>query len=133
MSTESEETAAVSEIFEEYSASLLAGDTDRWISLWTEDGVQLPPDAPMVVGRSAMLVDLSNWLVTTTVTIHLINTQEVQVAGDWAYASGTYVASFELKAGGPPVEIDGKFFTIFKQQPDGSWKIHRDIFNSNVP
>ena len=27
--------------------------------------------------------------------------------------------------------VDGKYLTIFKRQPDGSWKAYRDCFNSN--
>jgi ketosteroid isomerase-like protein len=38
-----------------------------------------------------------------------------------------------MKDGGEPIPYDGKFLTIFKRQSDGSWKIHRDIYNSNVP
>jgi hypothetical protein len=27
----------------------------------------------------------------------------------------------------------GKYIVIWKRQPTGGWKIHRDIFNSDVP
>ncbi len=37
------------------------------------------------------------------------------------------------KEGGEAVTVDGKYMTILQRQPDGSWKIHRDIVNSNVP
>jgi hypothetical protein len=36
-------TAAVNAIWTRYSSSLNAGDLDSWLSLWTDDGVQLPP------------------------------------------------------------------------------------------
>ena len=32
---------------------------------------------------------------------------------------------------GNPVEIDGKFMTVWKKQPDGTWKIAVDMFNAN--
>ena len=44
-------TAAVNDVWEQYSASLNAGDLERWLSLWTEDGVQMPPGEPPVVGK----------------------------------------------------------------------------------
>jgi ketosteroid isomerase-like protein len=62
-----------------------------------------------------------------------IFTEEVQTAGDWAYARGNYTALLDMKESGDQVPLDGKFLTIFEQQSDGSWLIHRDIFNSNVP
>jgi ketosteroid isomerase-like protein len=61
-----------------------------------------------------------------------ITNEEVQVSGDLAFARGTYAATVTPKAGGEETFIDGKYMTILKRQTDGSWKIHRDIFNSNV-
>ncbi|MCH7939879.1 MAG: nuclear transport factor 2 family protein [Candidatus Marinimicrobia bacterium] len=62
-----------------------------------------------------------------------ITNEEVRVAGDWAFARGTYTAILTPKAGGETIDIDGKYLTILERQVDGSWKIFRDCFNSNVP
>ena len=70
--------------------------------------------------------------INVIVAFHVINNEEVQVAGDWAFSRGTYTLSITPKAGGEEIFIDGKYMTILKRQTDGSWKIHRDIFNSNV-
>jgi ketosteroid isomerase-like protein len=51
----------------------------------------------------------------------------------WTFARGMYSATLVPKAGGAQIPIDGKFLTILARQPDGSWKIWRDIFNSNQP
>ena len=37
------------------------------------------------------------------------------------------------KAGGEPTEDSGKWLGILKRQPNGSWKVHRDIWNSDKP
>jgi ketosteroid isomerase-like protein len=31
------------------------------------------------------------------------------------------------------MERSNKYLTIYRRQPDGSWKIYRDISNSNEP
>ena len=62
-----------------------------------------------------------------------ITNEEVEVAGRLAFSRGHYVATFSPKDGSRSIPVDGKFMTILKKQPDGGWKIHRDIFNSNVP
>lgn len=49
-------TAAVEEIWKEYPATLNAGDLDRWLSPWTEDGIQMPPDEPPVVGKKRIRI-----------------------------------------------------------------------------
>jgi ketosteroid isomerase-like protein len=61
-----------------------------------------------------------------------ITNEEVGVNGNLAFSRGNYVATFSPKDGAQPIPVDGKFMTILKKQPDGSWKIHRDMFNSNV-
>jgi uncharacterized protein (TIGR02246 family) len=119
-------------LWKEYSASLNAGDAERWIALWTEDGVQMPPDEPAVVGK-ARLRDRIRAALDRFRFDMAISNEEVRTAGDMAFARGTYTATLTPKGGGQPIPIDGKFMTILLRQPDGSWKIHRDIFNSNAP
>ena len=55
--------------------------------------------------------------------------EEIVLTDDWAYSRGNYTS--ERVIDGQPVKVDGKFMTILKRQPDGGWKIYRDIFNSN--
>ncbi len=123
-------TAAINDIWKEYSASLNAGDIDRWVALWTEDGVQMPPDESAVVGKDR--IRARNQAVADRFKFDIgITNEEVHTAGDWAFSRGTYKATLTPKAGGKQIPIDGKYMTILARQGDGSWKIHRDIFNSN--
>jgi uncharacterized protein (TIGR02246 family) len=123
--------AAVNEIWQRYSASLNSGDLDAWLALWTQEGVQLPPGEPAVIGKDQ--IRARNKAVLDRFTFDMgITNEEVGSAGDWAFARGTYKATLTPKAGGELVHVDGKYMTILKKQADGSWKIHRDIFNSNV-
>lgn len=126
-------TAAVEQIWDEYASSLMAGDIDRWVSLWTEDGIQMPPGEPPVVGKDQ--IRARNQAVADQFTFDDMEIRNAAVvsAGDWAYARGTYTARLLPVGEDDPVPVDGKYMTIFRRQPDGSWKIHRDIFNSNVP
>src|SRR5213594_4404335 len=92
-------TAAVNAIWTRYSSSLNAGDLDSWLSLWTDDGVQLPPGEPPVVGKDQ--IRARNKGVLDKFTVYLsIATDEVGVAGDWAFARGTYTATLNPKKGG---------------------------------
>ena len=130
-STQSDEAAVVA-IWAEYSSSLNNGDIDRWLSLWTVDGVQLPPGEPPVIGIEEIRARNQAILDQMTFDISISN-EEVSVAGNWAYSRGSYTATLTPKAGGDVTLIDGKYMTILKRRPDNSWKIYRDIFNSNVP
>ncbi len=123
-------TAAINDIFNRYSSSLNSGDIDRWMSLWADNGVQMPPNEPPVIGKDAIRARNKGVLDRFVFNMTITN-DEVGVGGDWAFARGTYAATLSPKAGGAAVSIDGKYMTILARQPDGSWKIHRDMFNSN--
>lgn len=124
--------AAVNAAYQEYAASLGAGDADRWIALWTEDGVQMPPGAPANIGKETIASGLRGAMEFISFSDMQISNEEVQVAGEWAYARGTYTVTYLPKDGSDPILIDGKYMSIFQKQADGSWKLHRDIFNSNT-
>jgi uncharacterized protein (TIGR02246 family) len=124
--------AAVNDIWSQYSSSLNSGDLDLWMSLWTDDGVQMPPNSPPVIGKDQIRARNKGVLDQFTFNMDITN-EEIRMAGEWAFARGTYRATLTPKDGGEATFIDGKYMTILKKQPDGSWKIHRDMFNSNVP
>lgn len=59
-----------------------------------------------------------------------ITCQEAKALGAYGYARGLY--GFGVKPRGSPdkpASVEGKFLTVFGKQPDGSWRIYRDIFN----
>ncbi|MCB0108219.1 MAG: nuclear transport factor 2 family protein [Caldilineaceae bacterium] len=126
-----EVTEAVNAIWREYEASLLADDAERWIALWADDGVRLPPNAPVVEGKEAIFAGISSRMETIQYTAFVITPEELTVNGYIAISRGVYEGTFVAKAGGDPMQVDGKFMTFLRQQPDGTWKIYRDIFNSN--
>ncbi len=133
-STDSEaDIAAINDIWPQYCASLIDGDMDRWISLWADDGIQMPPDTPARKGKekireaNQLLLDLYHW------DIAAINVEETHVAGDWAFSRGNYTWAWTPKDGSEKMAGTGKFLTIFQRQDDGSWKIARDCFNGNGP
>ena len=126
-------TAEIQALFDEYSASLNDGDAERWIALWTEDAVQSSPGAPPNVGRDVIYAGVSSEVKEVDYQDMIIEVEEVLAGGEYAIARGNYSLVVVPMAGGDPMSVDGKYTTTFQRQPDGSWKIHRDIYNSNVP
>ena len=127
-----DDKAAILAVMKEYAASLDASDVGRWGSLWTENGVQMPPGAPVNVGKAKIVSGLEGAMEAFAFSGMEIENDELEVAGDWAYARGLYTVTYVPHDGSEPIFVDGKYMTIFQRQEDGSWKIHRDIFNSNV-
>ena len=117
---------------EEYAKAVESGDVDKFMALWAEKGIQMPPNAPAVCGKDSIRLAM----MPLFDGFHLkmsINDQEIKIAGDWAYSRGTYALDMTPKAGGDSIHVDGKALTIWQRQPDGSWLISRDCFNSNIP
>jgi ketosteroid isomerase-like protein len=116
-----------------YSNLWMAGDIDNWIKLWDDGGVQLPPNAPMKMNVAEIAKSSKEARAAyrwTTFAIKIIGTFVDQTYG---FVYGNYTYTFVPRAGGAEAKGDGKYETIFKKQADGSWKIFRDCFNSNVP
>jgi len=124
--------AAINEIWNQYALGVNTGDLELWISLWTDDGIQMAPGAPAVIGKEQIRAKYESIFSQFIFTMAITN-NEVRVAGDLAFSRGTYRASITPTAGGETTEIAGKYLTILERQADGSWKIARDCFNSNVP
>ena len=42
---------AIKAVLNQYEVTLNNGDFNSWISLWTDNGVQLPPNTPLRIGK----------------------------------------------------------------------------------
>ena len=60
-------------------------------------------------------------------------TVQTVVSGDLAYQRGTFTVEATPKAGGNKTRTSGTFLRIYRRQPDGSWRMTRDMFNSDQP
>ena len=125
------DVAAINDVWKEYQASVNAGDAIRWASLWTEDGIQMQPGVAPIIGRQLISEGLAGAMNLFTYD-QQITIIETIVSGDWAFSRGSWTSTLTPKGEGQAYFLDGKFMTVFMRQTDGSWKIHRDIMNSNT-
>lgn len=132
-STEVEaDIAAIRKIFDQYKFAWESEDLDLFISLWTDDAMEMVPGRPALVGKEQM-VEMWRPFFDKFIMKLPMPPKEIVVAGDWAFCRGTYVFSVTPKAGGDTVERAGKYLSILERQADGSWKIARECFNYDAP
>lgn len=124
------DTAAIQQLWASYETYVETGNLDAWMGLWMEGGVQMPPGSPPNVGLEMIRNHADIAPSDDAIAMH-IDAQEITILGDWAYSRGLYTVDVTPAAGGAAQHVDGKFMTILRRQEDGSWKIYRDIFNSN--
>lgn len=106
-----------------------AKDPSALAATYTDDAMLMPPNEPEVKTSLGIETFARQMFSNTPVTGILINVTETEVrSGGWAYCSGFYTM---LGANGSTLDR-GKFLEVVQQTEKG-WKIHRDIFNSDMP
>ena len=126
---------AIREILHQYEVTLNNGDFDSWISLWTDNGVQLPPNTPLRTGKEKITEKSKPTFEKMNFDIKITSIEEVRVFDNMGLTTCLYHLILTPKDGGEKIvgEPDGKALTIYEKQSDGTWKILYDCFNSNVP
>ena len=122
------DTAAIRAVSEQFSRLLLAQDFDALVRLYTDDAVFMPPHQPAVNGRAA----LRSWMAAfPKVTQFALEIDEIDGREDLAYVRGRYSMTLHPDGAPGPIEDAGKSIEIRMKQPDGSWLMKADIFNSD--
>jgi uncharacterized protein (TIGR02246 family) len=127
------DVAQVYELWKVYTAACNTGDFERWMTLWTEDAIQMPPNDLRRVGIDAIRCGMRPGFELFETSNMIIHTEEVRIFGDRAYSHGTYTYDMTPKDGGEMINLSGKFLDILEKQTDGSWKIAIDCHNCNLP
>ena len=130
------DTAAVRATLRRTSDSIGAafrrGDAAAVAAAYTEDAVLLMPGAEPLRGRAQIQAALTGILDGMRVVEAAQEPVEVRVWGDEAYEWGNSRYVF-ASPGQPQVRDAGKYLVIWRRQPDGAWRVHRDASSSNAP
>jgi uncharacterized protein (TIGR02246 family) len=109
-----------------------ANDVDGAVANYAEDADWLPPNSPIVHGKTAIRAGWAKLIANPGFTIDWqINKVEVARSGDLAYTIYTYQMALN-GANGKPIADQGKDVAVWKKQPDGTWKMLADTFNSDL-
>ncbi len=107
---------------------MLAGDAAGLAQLYSADGVLMPPNHPIVSGRSAIEDYLGAF---PKVTRFSASNDEIDGRDDLAYVRGSYEMTVEAD-GGESIDDRGSYLEIRKRQDDGSWPMVVDMFSSDI-
>jgi len=123
---------AIKKVLEQVAAAIDGEDVNGFAAMFTEDAVMMPPNHPAVIGKESIQSWFQDFVDKFTVELKA-SSEEINVSGDWAIVRLSFTSMASPLAGGEAVPDKGKGIHIYKRQPDGSWKIHRDIWNSDNP
>jgi ketosteroid isomerase-like protein len=96
--------------------------------MYTENAMAFPPDSPVVTGRAALR---TLWQSSREGGVDrvVLRTEGVEGAGKLAVETGTGVLDVRA-ADGKVTQQHMKFVVVWRQEADGVWRLHRDIWNS---
>ncbi len=113
--------------------SLLAGDIESNLKLYTEDAISLPANEPMAEGVAAIRKSMEEMSKTGFKFVSFEpKTVKLIPEGNLVTEIGTYKLKFTMPGMEEPGEDHGKYLTIYEKQPDGSLKIKVETWNSDV-
>jgi ubiquinone/menaquinone biosynthesis C-methylase UbiE/ketosteroid isomerase-like protein len=107
-------------------AAFNRGDVATCAGFYAEEATLLLPDRPVIKGRKNIEAYLKEF-ADSGIKLTPVEPVEIVSNGDIGCCAGTYLyqSSSESSVAGTWA---GKFVTIFRQQPDGSWKAVIDSF-----
>lgn len=122
---------AVSEMGDEFAASLNAKDISRATSLYTEDAVLLPPHGEIIRGLAA--IELC-WKQLLDQGLSEVRSHSVAsgFSGDLGFETGEFELTIRVP-GGPVIQDRGKYLNVLKRSSDGRWRTAFDMWNSSTP
>ncbi len=124
--------AAITAFNTRYLKAINDGDITALSALTSPDHIMIAPNRPAIMGKAAN--DAANGAAFQHFRFeeHWVP-QETVVNGDLAYQRGTFTVVAHPRSGGPSRTTRGNFLRIYRRQPDGSWWMTHDMFNSDQP
>ena len=100
-------------------------------AFYAEDALVLPPDQPMVSGRTR-IAEFWEQMFRMGLREAALETLRVEASGDLAVEIGRYTLMLGPEGPGA-VEARGKYLVTYRRRADGTWKAAADMFSGNGP
>lgn len=113
-----------------FAKDVLARGGAGFASWFADDGVALGNGQPPSIGRVA-IAKSANWDPKVYQLTWTPTDAQMGPSGDMGYTWGHF-EGHSKDAGGNPVTTTGRYLTIWRKQPDGSWKVVLDA-GANEP
>ena len=131
--TAAEYKTKIETINKEMTKYMLEGNTEKTLSLYTEDAISMPSYEPMHDGIAAIRkaseeMAKSGWKCNSIEA----TTLKVIPNGNLITEIGTYKISMSMPGMDKPMDDHGKYLTLWEKQKDGSLKVKIETWNTDV-
>ncbi|HYK40898.1 MAG TPA: nuclear transport factor 2 family protein [Thermoanaerobaculia bacterium] len=123
---------AIVAVADAYVAAVLKNDTAAVVNLYTDDAMEMPPNAAAVKGRAALGEFYKKQMSGAKFSAFTLTHIESRSAGDFGYDVGTYQQTLTPTGAPAPVNDTGKYIVIVKKS-GGKWRVAYVAYNSDLP
>jgi ketosteroid isomerase-like protein len=117
-------TLVLLELEGRFSQAVAEGGGKAFGSWFAEDGVTLNNGKPAILGRTAIAAQ-AQWDPKTYQLSWVPQGAQMGPSNDMGFTWGHYEGRSKDK-NGEPVVISGRYFTVWKKLPNGTWKVALD-------
>ena len=117
----------------QYMSAWMIGNADSLSNLYTDEAVVLYPNQPAITGKTAIHSYFKSFFAEYAQDTFELVSDEIKIAGEWGFDRGKYKWRGTLRSKGDTISDQGKYLVILQRQGDGSWKVSRDMDNSDRP
>jgi ketosteroid isomerase-like protein len=114
-----------------FAKAVETGGGKAFSAWFADDGVTLNNGQPAVLGRTAIAAQ-AQWDPKTYQLTWTPQGAQMGPSNDMGFTWGRYEGRSKDKNGGPVV-LTGRYFTVWKKLPDGTWKVALDASANEPP
>jgi ketosteroid isomerase-like protein len=126
-----DDKALIDKVRSDFNDAFNAGNARAMSRLIDGNAVWLRPGGPANVGKNTITALYSDYFKKFRSKIEL-KSGDIQVCNGYAFISSDFTRNDSAKAGGTVKKFSGHYLFVLKKQPDGTWKIARDIWNETT-
>jgi ketosteroid isomerase-like protein len=119
------------ELETQFAAAVATGGGKAFASWFAEEGVTLGNGRPPVIGKEAIAAQ-AQWDPKNYQLTWIAQGAQMGPSNDMGYTWGHYDGTGK-DAHGQPVTHSGRYMTVWKKMPDGSWKVVLDASAEEPP
>mgnify|MGYP000660478633 CR=1 FL=1 len=113
--------------------ALQAGDIERYLSVYQDDAVIVPPHSPEIIGKAGARSRLTEAFKEISIEA-ASDSREYEILGpEWIAERGRYSWTVTPKEKGQPFDDSGNFMLLWHKGKDGSWRIAWEMWTSSRP
>ncbi len=121
-----DDVRAIHELYADWFGAMESGDVETLLELVTENVILKGGGGPAVRGRDALEASLRSFLEEFTEEVEY-SLDEVEVAGDWAWARIDENVLITPKDDRRAVRVTGMHLAVLRRGDDGRWRVARDV------